>query len=78
MLPSPCAPGTLPAVTAPSAAQARTAAAWARLQATLATLDISTARIRAANLAEAAARPPQPAHTPSPLALLVWAARQPQ
>lgn len=78
MLLSPCAPAPLPAVTAQAAAQARTVAAWARLQATLATLDTSTARIRAANLAEASARPPQLAHTPSPLALLVWAARQPQ
>ncbi|GAA3987084.1 hypothetical protein GCM10022407_34800 [Hymenobacter antarcticus] len=66
-----------PATSAQAAAQARTAAAFARLQATLAALDASTARIKAANLA-AAAQPPRPARTPSPLALLVWAAQQPQ
>ena len=54
------------------------AAAFARLQATLAALDASTARIKAANLAAAAVQPLRPARTPSPLALLVWAAQQPK
>ena len=61
-----------------TSAQARTTAAFARLQATLAALATSTTRIKAANLAAAAAQPPRPARTPSPLALLVWAAQQPK
>lgn len=69
---------TMPAVPpiGTAAQQARTAAAFARLQATLAALATSTARIQATNLAAAAAQPPKPLKSPSPLALLVWAAQQ--
>lgn len=71
---------TMPVVPAigTAAAQARTAAAFVALEATLTALATSTARIKAANQAAAAAQPPRPARTPSPLALLVWAAQQPK
>ncbi len=69
-----CSSATPPAASLMEAAPV--AAAFARLQATIAALDASTARIKAANLA--AAQPPRPARTPSPLALLIWAAQQPQ
>ena len=71
-----CSPATPPAASLMEVAPV--AAAFARLQATLTALDASTARIKAANLAAAAAQPPRTARTPSPLALLVWAAQQPK
>jgi hypothetical protein len=52
------------------------AEATARLAATIARLEARTAADRAAVAAQAASQPPKPVRTPSPLALLVWAAHQ--